>query len=41
MQEGSDLNSRNTQASISELKIVDKLLRAHEQGMLMIVGRQM
>ena len=26
-----DLNSRNIQAAISELKIVDKLLRAHEQ----------
>jgi hypothetical protein len=36
-----DLNSRNIQGAISELKIVDKLLRAHEQGMLMIVGRQM
>ena len=36
-----DLNSRNIQGAISELKIVDKLLRAREQGMLMIVGRQM
>ena len=35
-----DLNSRNTQGAISELKIVDKLLRAREQGMLMILGRQ-
>jgi len=36
-----DLNSQNIQGAISELKIVDKLLRAREQGMLMIVGRQM
>ena len=36
-----DLNSRNTQGAILELKIVDKLLRAREQGMLMILGRQM
>ncbi|MFY9870770.1 MAG: hypothetical protein WAK17_13720 [Candidatus Nitrosopolaris sp.] len=33
-----DLNSGNAQGAISELKIVDKLLRAHEQGMLMMVG---
>jgi len=33
------LNSGNTQRAISELKIVDKLLGAQEQGMLMMVGR--
>jgi hypothetical protein len=31
----------DTDGAISELKIVDKLLKAHEQGMLMIVGRPM
>jgi hypothetical protein len=34
-----DLNSGNTQGAISELKIVDKSLGGHEQGMLMMVGR--
>jgi hypothetical protein len=36
-----NLISGNTQGAISELKIVDKLLRGHEQGMLMMVGRPM
>ena len=34
-----DINSGNIQGAISELKMVGQLLRGHEQGMLMIVGR--
>lgn len=33
-----DINSGNIQQAISELKLVDKLLRGHEQGMLMMIG---
>jgi hypothetical protein len=36
-----NINGYNIQGAISELKIVDKLLRGHEQGMLMMVGRPM
>ena len=35
-----DINSGNIQGAISELKMVNQLLREHEQGMSMMVGME-